>query len=114
MSAALIARIKKNRELTVTVDKFKFICRRPTDIEAVDLHRTGGSSPDIAAKFVIGWEGVADKDVVSGGGSDPVVFDAELWREWCADRPDFWAPISTAVLDAYRLHADEIEAAAKK
>lgn len=113
MTIDLIRRIRKQRELKVTVGKFTFIARRPTDVEAVDLHRSGVSFADIAEKFVSGWEGITEDDVIGGGGSDVVEFSAELWREWCHDRPDFWEPIAAAVLQSYQLHAARLESEAK-
>lgn len=114
MSSLLISKIRKNRELTIPVDKFTFTARRPTDVEALELHRNGGASPEIAAKFVVGWAGVTSNDVVGDSSSDVLPFDADLWREWCADRPDFWAPIATKILEAYGVHATQVEEATKK
>ncbi len=114
MSNSLIARMRKNRELKVTVGKFVFNCRRPTDVEAIQIYRGNQSAFDqIAAEYVIGWEGVTDNDIVGGGGTDPTPFDATLWAEWCADHPEFWGPIATAVMEAYTLHRDAIEGAQK-
>lgn len=113
MTIDLIRRIRKQRELKVTVGKFVFIARRPTDVEAVELHRSSVTFADIAEKFVSGWENITEDDVLGGGGSDSVEFDADLWREWCHDRPDFWEPIASAVLESYRLHASRLETEAK-
>ena len=111
--ADFVQRIRKNRELTVTIDRFKFTARRPTDVEAIALYRGNNAFSSVAADFVIGWEGVTENDVVGGGGSDPIPFAPELWREWCADRPDFWGPISDAVIESYREHAEKVAAAVK-
>lgn len=111
--ADYLAQIRKNRELSVTVGKFKFAARRPTDVEAIALHKSNESYAELAANFVIGWGGVVEGDVIGGGGTDPIPFSPQLWREWCADRPDFWEPISTAVLDAYRQHAEQLASAIK-
>lgn len=89
----------------------------------------------ITQRFVVGWEGVTEDDVVGGGGSDVVEFDVSLWHEWCADRKDFWgpcarhldgsgtpeereqckdcAPLTTAILDAYKDYAKEMDGAVK-
>lgn len=113
MSRELIARIKKSRETEVKVDKFTFIIRRPTDVEAVALSRESTGPADVAQKFVVGWKGITEDDVVGGGGSEPVAFDVDLWREWCADNPAFWAPIAEAALKAYEAHAKDQETSAK-
>jgi hypothetical protein len=108
MSRELIAKLKKAREVKVTIGKFTFTARRPTDVEAIALHRGDGAFSTIAQDFVIGWDGVTEDDIIGGGGSDPFPFAPELWREWCADRPDLWGPISNACLDAYREHAEKL------
>lgn len=113
MSANLITRIREQRRLKVQAGGHTFFARRPTDVEAVELHRSGATLHEIARRFVAGWEGVTEDHVVGGGGSDPVPFSAELWTEWCADRPDLWEPIASAVLDAYQLHAQRLEQAGK-
>ena len=58
--------------------------------------------------------GVSEDDIIGGGGSDKPEFSAALWAEWCADRPDFWEPIATALLEAYKNHARSLADAAKK
>lgn len=111
--ADYVNRIRKNREISVPVDKYKFTARRPTDVEALALYKGDGAYSSVAADFVVGWEGVSENDVVGGGSPDPIPFSPELWREWCADRPDFWEPIADAVLAAYRQHAEKLASAAK-
>lgn len=112
MSQALIDRIRKQRQFRKVVGGFTFICRRPTDQEAGEIDR-GATFCDIAQRFVVGWDGVTENDVAGGGGSDVLEFDALLWREWCADRKDFWSPLAQAVLDAYTEHAKDMDLAAK-
>lgn len=113
MSKALIEKLRKGREFKLAVGGFTFLLRRPTDVEAVELHRSGGSPAEVAQRFVCGWEGVKEDDLVGGGGMDPVAFDLAMWKEWVADRPDFWAPIADAVLKAYQAHAESLETVTK-
>ena len=113
MSRALVEKIRKQREVTVKIGKFTFTARRPTDVEAIALHRSDGAYSTIAADYVINWAGVTEDDVIGGGSADPLAWSAVLWAEWCADRPDFWGPISEAVLESYRLHASRMEDATK-
>lgn len=102
----LLARIHKNRELKITVGRFVFTARRPTVIEAGRMREAGRDGPaDLAADHVVDWSGVTEDDLVGGGGTDQVPFDERLWREWCADRPDLWQPISGAVLEAFATYA---------
>lgn len=116
MSASiLIERIKQNRKMKIpAIGKFVFYARRPTDVEALEMRRSNVSYVDLSTKFVVDWENVTENDLVGGGGSDAVKFDSALWSEWCADNPQFWEPIASAVMDAYVQHVKDMEEAAKK
>lgn len=111
MSNTLIEKIRKARESSVELSGFVFKFRRPTDEEAVTLGRM--TFIDVCRHFVTGWEKVKELDVIPGGGPEPVPFDAELWGEWLADRPDFWQPLQKAILDSYRAHSKKRDAEAK-
>ena len=113
MSLTIADRMRESRRFKRTISGFHFILRRPTDVEALRLHRTSTDFSDIAREFVCGWEGVTENDVIGGGGSDPIPYDAATWAEWCADRPDMWTDIATAVLDAYKAHSDILERSSK-
>jgi len=114
MSRELIERLKQQRNLHVRVGTFTFFARRPTDAEMVEIRRSRAGNINIAMDYVHGWDNVIEDDIVGGGGSSVVEFDADLWREWCADRPDFWAPIALAIIDAYKLHGEQLENTEKK
>lgn len=109
---SLIEKLKKSRETAVEVEGFRFTIRRPTDQEATTLKKA--TYIEIAQRFVVGWAGVKEIDLVPGGNPVETPFDADVWREWCADRPDFWQPISGAVMDAYRLHREAQDDTKKK
>lgn len=113
MSQELVARIRKNRELKVKVGEFNFTARRPTDVEARALAARMAPDSEIAQDYVTDWGTVTEDNIVGGGGSEPVKFDPMLWREWCADRPDFWTPIASAVLESWREHAGAVKEAEK-
>lgn len=113
MSADLIKKIKQNREIKIPVGKYSFVARRPTDVEALELYRSRTAYSEIAQRFVTGWAGVTENDIVGGGGSDAVEFSQELWAEWCADNQNFWEPIAVAVMDAYVYHRRSKEEAGK-
>lgn len=110
MSKALIEKLRKSREFVVEAGGYKFTARRPTDVDAIELSGIGPA--DFVRRFVIGWN-LCELDVVPGGGPEPVEFDADLWSEWVADRPDLWEPIAVPIMDAYRRHVEGREAAAK-
>jgi hypothetical protein len=99
---SLIEKIRATRISPVTVGKYTFTIRRPTDIERITL--AGTTHIDILKKFVVGWAGVQEIDLVPGGTDITVPFDSELFVEWVSDQPGMWAPIIDGVLDAMRLH----------
>ncbi len=110
---SIAARLRKAREMVVTVGGFEFMVRRPTDIEMVDL-RGGEIAGEQLLRFLFGWKGVKESDIL-GDNADPheVPFNAETAREWLADRPDLYVQITTGLLTAYREHAEELEARLK-
>jgi hypothetical protein len=99
---SLVDKIRKARETGVEVEGFRFTIRRPTDQEAISLK--GASFIEISQRFVVGWSGVKEVDIVPGGDGVEVAFDAEVWKEWCADNPNFWGPVANAVLASYNDH----------
>jgi len=114
MSTELVAKIRKQREFKVKVGRFTFTARRPTDAEFIAFAQRGGVNyHDVASDFIVDWEGITEDDIVGGGGSDKVKFDMRLWREWVADRADFWEPIATPIIDSYNAHKTKLEDAAK-
>ena len=111
MSAALIERLRKNRESKVEAGGHVFIVRRPTDLEWAELDDS--STARALMKHIVGWEGVTELDLYAGGAGHPVPFDAALAQEWLADRPDLLVAVSRAVVDAYRTHVEKQGAARK-
>lgn len=112
--SSLVERLRKARENAVAVGDWKFTFRRPTDYEAAKIYADNLSQFDVARKYVIGWKGIVERDLLpSSGGDQAVPFDRELWAEWLQDRPDLWEPIYTAIVDAYRRHRGLDEEAAK-
>lgn len=109
----LVDRLRRQRELKVAIGAFTFLCRRPTAEEMVGFYRDSTPDSEVARRHVVGWEGVTEDDVVGGGVKTPLPFDAGLWAEWCADRPDFWPVLSEKLLEAYRLHDEKVKAAGK-
>lgn len=109
---SLIEKLKKARETGVEVGNFRFTIRRPTDQEAIKLESI--TYIEIAQRFVVNWSGVKEMDIIPGGDGKDVPFDAELWREWCADKPEFWEPLAMAVVDSYQDHIKSLDDSKKK
>lgn len=114
MSNALITRLRKQREGKVTIGKFVFVVRRPTDVEMLQLRGSKKTWAEASGDYVVDWANVTENDIVGGGGSDVVAFDRALWLEWYSDRTDFWEPIGQFLIDAYEQHKKDIEVAEKK
>lgn len=111
MSAAVLQKMLRAREQVVEAGGFKFTVRRPTDVDMMALSGMGGV--DRVFKFVIGWSGVRELDLIPGGDGAAVEFSPELCREWLCDRPDLAAPLVEQILGSYKTHAEAIEAAIK-
>lgn len=108
----LADRIRKSREQSVDVAGHQFTVRRPSDEEAAAISAHGDGLLDIVKRFTIGWN-LNEIDIVPGGNPVPAPFDLDTFREWVADRPDVWDPLGTAIVDAYKAHAERREAAIK-
>lgn len=104
MSQLLIDKIRKARQTNVETGGFTFTVRRPTDMEVVEMRSANLKQGDIMAKFVVGWSGITELDIIPGGTAALVPFSPELFIEWIADRPSLWAPLTDAILSAYDTH----------
>lgn len=104
------------REIRVEVGAWTFVARRP---DAMSVGAWLKLPPEVLSEkivneCVIGWEGVLERDLIGGGGSDtPVPFDLEDYRTWVVDRPDVWAPLVTAVMQALTAWSEAAEKARK-
>lgn len=115
MSESLIKTIRKNRELRVAIgERWKFIARRPTDMEAAAISPGAAPFGEICQQFVIGWEGLTQHDLCGDAVSDVFPeFHIVLWHEWIADRRELWQPIAEPIIDAYTAHRKALEDVAK-
>lgn len=114
MQADLLRRMRKSREFTVDIGKFKFTVLRPTNTDMYEAGQTGMTPIEFARKFVVGWSGVTEADVVPQGTTDTLEFDADVWSAWLDDHPEFWGPIGDGIIAAFQKHKDRQEAAEKK
>ncbi len=113
MSKQLLQQLRKQRELKVVIsDRLSVTARRPTDLQMTELQRDGRFG-DLGQRFVIGWEGFTENDIVGGGGADVIPFDPELWSDFYADHPEHWEKIAIAILDSYQVHTKTTEDASK-
>lgn len=106
----LSEKIKRAREFRREFDGWKLILRRPTDYERDKVLRQDDiDALDIVTRFVVGWEEVTEAKLVPSGGSDPVEFDQDAWREIAQDLPGLWQDIAKAVIDSWVAHNDKRE-----
>ena len=109
---SLADKIRKARETGVEVNGGVWTIRRPTDEEAAAISSRGDGLLTIVKSFVIGWP-LKEIDLISGGTDIAVPFDAEAFSEWVADKPELWEPLGTAILSAYKTHADKRDTSVK-
>ena len=111
MSQTLIAKMRAAREQNVEVGGYKFVVRRPTEMDMIEMQdKPLGRS---ALRHVVGWSGVKESDVLANGDPEPLDYDAEVAEEWLTDRVDLLAPLTEAVMNSFRDHAARREAAEK-
>ena len=114
MSQILIDKIRKSRQRIVEIGALKFTVRRPTDMEISDMQRSKVQQSEILRRYVVGWAGITELDIIPGGTGVAVDFDTDLFMEWVADRPKLWAPLTEAITSLYVEHAKLLEDAEKK
>jgi hypothetical protein len=112
--SSLIERIRAARQTRVTVEGKTFIVRRPTDWEFAEMRKREVLQMDILERFVEGWEGVTELDLVPGGDASPVEFDKDLFAEWVADQDQYWTPITDAVVNEFIAHRKRLGETEKK
>ena len=107
MSGSLIERIRAARQTRVEHDGKLFTVSRPTDWEVYEMSINGKNQQlDVLEKFVCGWENFTEQDLVPGGNATAVLFDKTIFREWVADHPEFWTPITTGITTEYLAHKE--------
>lgn len=98
-------RLRKNRESKVTVAGHVFIIRRPTELqwaeEVADLNARS------LLKYLVGWDGVKEIDIINGGDPHAVPFDPELAAEWLSDRVDVLNQLGTAIVESFARHLEK-------
>lgn len=122
-SRALLAARKRRREKSVDLGEGKkVIFMRPSETEMASLltgdgdKRTWVVTTDHVRKFVCGWEGFTEADVLgsSVGASDITIeFDSELWSEMVGDDIEWVGKVGDAILKSVVDYLTEKDATAK-
>lgn len=110
----LIAALRAGREswAPVAPGKEVKIVRPPESEFHHFIQRTGEGKINVNAQlgqvqqYVADWRGFTEADLLGAtvGNSDPLPFDAAIWREVIADRMDWMQPVATALVDAIIKH----------
>ena len=104
------ARYDRARQGRVTIGDFVLVFLRPSPYAVAELSWLGRRFDlAFAEGLVVGWENVRESDLIPGG--DPVAadFDRDLFSAWLRDRPDFWEPLTTAVVESYTRYQEARE-----
>ena len=110
--SVLADKIRKSRESQVQAGGFSFTIRRPTDMDMLEFNKVKTTA--FLIKFVVGWDGVTELDLIPGGDGHPAHFDEDACAEWFADRPDLMVPVVNAIVEAYQSHKSKVGEAEKK
>ena len=75
---SLADKIRMARQARVTAGDHTFVIRRPTDLEMIEFREDPRAVTLL--RFVVGWEGVREMDIITGGDPHPAAFDADTIR----------------------------------
>lgn len=107
-----LARLRRSRQIEVEAGGHRFTVERPTMAEVVQAGGMLRADVEFLARHVVSWD-LTVADLVPGGDPEPADFDAEVCALWLADRPDLWAPLGTALRDAFRAYEEALDAKGK-
>lgn len=103
MTNILLEKLRKSRQTTVPAGGFNFTIQRPTQFDLGEMAESGISAKAVLKRFVVGWD-VKEIDIIPGGGATSVPFDAEVFAEWVAEKPDIWPVLRDSIWAEYTAH----------
>jgi len=110
---ALLTKLRRQREKVIDLDATHSvtILRPPEEDLGSMLSGTGESrvwavEPAHVRKYVCGWKGFTEEDVLGKGvgGTDPLDFDADLWSALVADNVAWLNKVADGILKAIVAH----------
>jgi len=108
---SLEARIYDSKQVVTTVDGMKFTAQRPTLEDLVHARIDDKiQHPVFLRKYVNGWEGVRESDVLEGGSDALLPFNKGLFDLVVGDMPKIWKPVAEKLIKA----ANDFHAAQEK
>lgn len=111
MTHPLVAQLLATREQWVELDDGLGVkVRRPPESQFPLLR--GGMTTEVIAATVVDWRGFTGATILGAaiGSSDPVAFDAELWRIAAEDRVDWLSKVAAAVIASVTQYIERREA----
>ncbi len=112
-AAELAARIKEEQRMEVKVSHMTFICIRPTWEQTLDSYRKEETDYQIARKFLIGWSGVKESDLLPGAEEKEIPYNKQLFDLASGNMEEVVQAISQQVITASTEYKKKEEAAAK-
>lgn len=114
MSTALLERLRASREVWVEAGGFRFLIRRPTDVQLIQWREIAASDePEpsrVLRRCLIGWEGVREIDLVPGGSAESAPFDVSVAVEWLEDSVELYSQVIDGIRGTITAHADALRA----
>lgn len=120
--SAIIAAMLAQRSSWVEIAEGKRVqVRRPpeTEVGALVVRGTDGKITGLRAelpevrRYVVGWEGFSECDLVEGGASDPVEFHPDIWAVYVEDRRDVVNTVAARLIDMVLTHEKAVLDTAK-
>ena len=116
MSAALIAKMRRAREVEAEALGHRFTLRVPNSGEIEDLtDQLAGKKLTFRRLLIastVGWS-LQEIDLIPGGSPVPVEFDRDLFAEWLGEHDAAIEPLFTVLSDAMASRRAQREADAK-
>lgn len=97
---SLRAKIKESRKVEIVIPdtNIVFYATRMTGEEFRSIVADNVSDAEISRRFVIGWKGVTEADLIEGGSAkDEIPFDKDLFNDIIGDHDDWFLYIASNV-----------------
>lgn len=104
-------KIRKSRESSVDVRTHKFLISRPTELDMLEFR--AGLNPRQLMRFIRGWEGVTEGDIIPNGDPHPLDYDPDACTEWLTDDAELFNEVITAIVESFTAHKEATRSATK-
>lgn len=59
---------------------------------------------DVLERFIVGWEGFTEGDLVRAGSDEEIGFNTDLFMEYAEDHAEIWPILVKEVVASYKEH----------